>query len=297
MEELELLFAIQPDPPTEIRLFGFGETETSKGKFVLDRSAAQMLMDKYREQGTDRLAFDYGHGMVKPTGADSHKAAGWFVPEVREDGIYASDIQWTDPALKALREREYRFFSPAFLFDKSSRKLTKLLNVALTNMPATKNQSPLVLDAHSETETNKELEKMQVLLDSLNASDEAGAVAKLGELRAELSEVNEKNEKFQALAAEAQSELAELKKERAAEKRATQIEALCSEGKLLEGQKQFAALLSDDQFSAFEKTLKPHPALTAEPISEKKSEAATLSDDEQAEEDRILGLIGVEESK
>ena len=64
MEELELLFAIQPDPPTEIRLFGFGETETSKGKFVLDRSAAQMLMDKYREQGTDRLAFDYGHGMV-----------------------------------------------------------------------------------------------------------------------------------------------------------------------------------------------------------------------------------------
>ena len=294
---VEILSNIPQEPPREVRLFAFGETDTSKGKFVLDESSAQAVLDAFKEQGTDRLAFDYGHGMVQPTGSDSHKAAGWFVPEVRGDGLYASDIQWTDPALEALSAREYRFFSPAFLFDSESRKLTKLLNVALTNIPATKNQTPLVLDGLSADETKtKETIKMQVLLDNLGAQDEASAVAALSGLRGELSGAREEIAKLQALAdkgIEAQTALAEIEKERAAEKRGVAIEALCAEGKLLEGQKEFAALLSDEQFEAFASTLQPHPALKGAPVSELKSAAATLSQDDKA----VFAQLGLEAEK
>ena len=280
--------------PTDIMLFGMGVTETSKGDFLLDELGAAAIMKRFKEQGIDRLTFDYGHGMVKPVSSDSHKAAGWFLPEMREDGLYATKIEWTPAAMAALKSREYRFFSPAFDFEPETRRINRLINVGLTNMPAIKNQRPLVLSELAAEQETKEDKKMQVLLDSLGVSDEAAAVAKLSELRAELSEAGEQIGKLQALADEgvkAQTELAQLRKEQAAERRATKIEALCAEGKLLDSQKEFAALLSDDQFDVFAKTLAPHPALSKAPVEEPKSKTEQLSDDEK----RIFECLGIVE--
>ena len=248
-------------------------------------------MAVFADSGVDKLPFDAGHEMILPKGPDSHKALGWFVPEVRqafgeeEPSLYASQVQWTEAATEALMKREYRFFSPAIHFNRETRRIESLRNVALVNIPATKGQKPLVLSDDGETTTTEPTEeaKMEVLLNSLGASDEAGAVAKLADIKkgasALLSALDApsvddavgmiENLKTQAKAGiEAQAALAAVTKERAAEKRGAAIELLCSEGKLLGSQKEFAATLSDDQFEAFASTLSASAVLSAPSVEE-----------------------------
>lgn len=295
-ESVAILFALSGnEPPSEILLFAAGRTETKKGYFDFTAASAEAVMRAFEEDGLDRLPFDVGHGMLK--GSDdpkAHKSFGWFVPAVRDGALYATDIQWTEEAREMLSKRAFRFYSPAIRYNEQ-REITGLINVALTNLPATKNQRPLVLDAleaEPKTETKDE-KSMQILLDSLEASDESSAVAKVGEFKAALSalgcgvsEAKDAIAKLQAQAEkgiEAQAALAKIEKDRAAEKRAVKIEALCAEGKLLANQKEFAAELSDDQFERFSATLSAHKALSpASKIEEPHDKEETLSAEEVA---------------
>jgi phage I-like protein len=173
-------------PPTEFQLFGAGITHTTKGDVLFDEQAGSDVMAALATHGKDQLPVDYGHGMLSMiTTPDSGKAAGWFRPDVRDGALWAADVEWTPVADQALRNREYRFFSPAVLFDSKTRRVSKLINVALTNLPATHGQSPLVAsDNHNcapeagVTEIPKMADK---LLRILGASDEAEAVIMLRE--------------------------------------------------------------------------------------------------------------------
>lgn len=307
-QETELLFATPwgNTLPTEICLFAYGETDTKKGKFLFDELAGEMVMAAFTDSGLDRLPFDIGHGMVKGSDIpDAHRAFGWFVPVVKEDldtgkvGLYASQIEWTDAGSAMLKAREFRFFSPAITFDAETRRITSLINVALTNLPATKNQRPLVLDSQgAQTENEKDEESMKILLDSLGAADESGAVAKVGEFKAALSalgcDVSEAAEKIAALHAQAdagikaQAELARVTKEHEAAKLSAKIEALCAEGKLLPSQKEFAASLSAEQLDRFASTLSVHPASKPR-VEEPRERVASLS----AEEAEIAAYLGL----
>jgi phage I-like protein len=127
--------------PTEFRLFALGKNATSKGTFVLDEAGLASVMAAYAEHGVD-LSLDYEHQAFADNGKPA-PAAGWFKPEARADGLWAVNVRWTPPATEMLRNKEYRYFSPAFQVDKQMR-ITRLLNVALTNLPATKNQEALI---------------------------------------------------------------------------------------------------------------------------------------------------------
>lgn len=302
--------------PSEIRLFGAGMTDTRKGSFLFDEQSAEAVMDAFREQGQDRLPFDAAHGMLNPSAPpDSHKALGWFVPMVKDDieggggvALFASDIEWTESGLSALQRREFRFFSPAIAFDQESRRITRLINVALTNIPATKNQRPLVLDASEadETTTHEETEDMKVLLDTLGASDETGAVAKVGELQSfktaildaldgcSDSEAAEKIAQLAASAIKANAELENLKAEAAAKAKTDKIEALCAAGKLPPAQKEFAALLSDEQLDAFASTLSPITQAKVEEPAEHGKVEKLSAEEEKALKDAGKAIFGSE---
>lgn len=121
--------------PSEIRLFKFGENRTSKGVFVLDEKGAQAVLEAHAKHGVG-LHFDYEH--------DQRKAAAWFDLEVRNgDGLYATNIRWTPPGAELLKNREYRYASPTFMVD-GDKRITRLVNVALTNLPATEHAPELV---------------------------------------------------------------------------------------------------------------------------------------------------------
>jgi hypothetical protein len=132
--------------PTEICLFKSGITETSKGQFLCDASAAKFTIDNVRAHYGEALTnFDYGHGQVGfVQTADSAKSAGWAKLSERNGALWATDIEWTPTAQKALLDREFRFFSPTVYRDPETKRITNLVNVALTNLPATKGQRPIV---------------------------------------------------------------------------------------------------------------------------------------------------------
>ena len=133
------------EPPRELRVFPFGRVETTKGVFLFDQEAARRVMQAWRDYG-NRLSIDYEHQALEPVANGPVPAAGWFDLEVREDGLWAVNVEWTPRAAELLRNREYRYFSPAFYVDEEGR-IVELINLALTNIPATKRMEPLVAKA------------------------------------------------------------------------------------------------------------------------------------------------------
>lgn len=133
--------------PTEFRLFAPGVNKTSKGDFLFDEAAARAVMAAYQAWGVD-LAIDLEHQMLDaapsadPTARD---ARGWCKLEVRPDGsLWAVDVRWTPDGAARLAEKRQRYVSPAFNIDPESRRVTEIVNVAITAMPATHHTPALV---------------------------------------------------------------------------------------------------------------------------------------------------------
>jgi len=138
--------------PVEVRLFAAGWTSTTKGKFLFDEKSAESVIKDFSEHG-NRLVFDYDHAMVSEVARPQDKtAAANFALEVREGPeLWAVDIKWTPAALAAIEAGEWLYFSPTFYFDKKTKRIEKILNVALTNLPATYGMTPLVADGVDES--------------------------------------------------------------------------------------------------------------------------------------------------
>lgn len=138
--------------PTEFRLFVAGWNETEKGAFLFDEAAAASVMDHQAAWGVD-LMIDLEHQALDPfTPADptARDARGWCNLEVRGDGsLWAVNVRWTPDGAARLSEKRQRYVSPAFAFD-DSRRITQLVNVALTALPAT-HQTPALVAARAVT--------------------------------------------------------------------------------------------------------------------------------------------------
>jgi phage I-like protein len=242
-------------PPTELRMFEAGETDTTKGKFTVD---LDRVMKRFREMGKDKLPFDYGHAMVSYGG--DQRAAAWFVPEVRGGELWAVNIEWTPRALRELGDKEWRFYSPAFRAMWPDRGddpaiITELINCALTNLPATKNQKPIVASEDFETDNNNRKRSMKLILQKLGVSEEGEAIVRVDQLItgesanvALLSSFGFKNVTELASAFSASQETVKKMKK---ESRDATIAQLSKDGRLPPAQHDFARMLSDEQFSVF----------------------------------------------
>lgn len=130
--------------PTEFRIFRAGQNATSKGTFLFDDVAAKSVMADYAQHAVD-LMIDLEH-LSLDEGARhfSPDARGWFKLELRSGELWAVDVRWTPDGETRLREKRQRYISPAFQVEKKSGRVLRLLNVAITAMPATHAISPLV---------------------------------------------------------------------------------------------------------------------------------------------------------
>jgi phage I-like protein len=172
------------EPPSEFRIFAAGKNATTKGTFTFDEVSAKSVMAEYTAHGID-LALDYDHAMVGGLSLDpaqSGKAAGWFNLEVRNGELWAVNVRWTEPAAEALRRKEWRYMSPAFSADEKGH-VTSLLNVAITNLPATRRLEPLMA-ANVMTLGGGMLDAATVkkALDAIAAGDAEAAMAILSEM-------------------------------------------------------------------------------------------------------------------
>jgi len=138
------LAARRGEPVREFLLIPFGTVEvdrpTAGRSFEFTLRHAESAKRWFDALGR-KLAIDYEHqsfgGLnTRPDGLSP--AAGWIGGlEVRDDGLWAVDVTWTERAAELLRGGEYRYFSPViFWTDEEFRDLAGLGPVALTNDPA-----------------------------------------------------------------------------------------------------------------------------------------------------------------
>lgn len=142
-DNIELAAASNSSPPTEFRIWAYGTIKTTKyaDSFLTAESAAAIVAEA--EAHGIELSMDYEHAAVGPADGQPKPAAAWFKLEAREDGLWAVNVRWTPRASKMLSEGEYRHFSPTYRVN-DKREIVAVINIALTNLPATRRQEPLM---------------------------------------------------------------------------------------------------------------------------------------------------------
>ncbi len=125
--------------PEAIRLFKWGQNETTKGVFVLDKKGAADCLAKFKAWG-NALTLDYEHNTVAPVANGPIISAGW----VEQGAMYTDSegiwqkVQWTELARTLMEKKppELRYYSPTFNVDDDNR-VVEIMPTAVTNYPAT----------------------------------------------------------------------------------------------------------------------------------------------------------------
>jgi len=228
------------EPPKEILLFKKGSIKVKKIGVAstpdfqfTDRSFEEVIANS-KDWGV-RHSMDWEHtalnkalGAVAP-GDGRAPAACWYDLEARPDGLYATNIEWTEQGAKDVLGKEYRYISPAFDFDPETREVTYLINASLTNLPATKGMTPIMASIHGEG-ANKEgastmLKPALGILGLADTTSESEALARLSQLhtfRATILAQTGKASESEAIAALSALKTAETK----ATSMAAELEAL-----------------------------------------------------------------------
>jgi hypothetical protein len=131
-------------PPTEFRIFAAGMNRTSNGDGLFDEQAARDVMARFQTHGVD-VMIDLEHLSLDDEGPNfDPDARGWCRLEVRNGELWATNVKWTADGEARLREKRQRYISPVFEYEKATRRITNVLNIAITAMPATHKIAPLV---------------------------------------------------------------------------------------------------------------------------------------------------------
>jgi len=111
---------------------------------------------------------DYHHASLyaDKTGSAA-PACGWITPstlEASNDGIWAT-VEWTANAAKAIRNKEFRYISPVFTYNKATRETLSFKGFALTHYPNLGDLTP-VANAQNleESQMDELLERFKYML-------------------------------------------------------------------------------------------------------------------------------------
>lgn len=176
------------EPMKELQLFQIGENHSTKGTLVLLAEDMAFLEEQYnkehpvRPDGTRvQMPINWNHrGYIAeqagvPLDEEAQKAAGWFDLEFRSDGIWAVNFLWSEPALKYIHNREYRYLSPEIKRD-TNGVIKAFTGLAITNEPALTGIKPVAL-SKTIVEVNMEETLKEIML-QLSALKEELSVVK-----------------------------------------------------------------------------------------------------------------------
>ena len=127
----------------EAHLLPAGEFAPTDGRvlpvasFKLDETIAHSVIAKMAARKNDTL-IDYEHqSLYASDNGQPVIAAGWFHEmDFRADGLWAINVRWTETAKRRIAEKEYRYVSAVFAYDKKTGAVADVISIALTNTPA-----------------------------------------------------------------------------------------------------------------------------------------------------------------
>jgi phage I-like protein len=243
-------------PPREFQLLAAGDTRTTKGVIRCDAAHATLCLAAETMPADGLLPLDYDHGMVSMLGAEK-KAAGWFKLSNRNGALWATDVKYTPAAEKALRDREYRYFSPALYRDEEGY-VTRMVNCALTCLPATLKQTPLVASEATPAQPEGSDMTLEQLCAAFGVQNATQLAAKFNQLQADAAKQAADNSALLTASQAQASELALVKTALAARtaqdaqaEKTAYIAQLSSEGKLAPALKPWAEGQTLDALKTF----------------------------------------------
>lgn len=123
-------------PPSEFVIFRPGLNTSLNGDYLFDEQAARDVMAAWEAHAVDKM-IDLEHLSLddKATNYDPDARA-WCKLELRDGSLYGVSASWTPDGVRRLREKTQRYLSPTFPFDKNTRRVKWLHNIALTAQPA-----------------------------------------------------------------------------------------------------------------------------------------------------------------
>jgi phage I-like protein len=287
---------------SELKLFPAGTFDAPRGAMQgagpwrMDAAIAARVIARHAQRGTATV-IDYEHQtLLSAQNGQPAPAAGWFTRLAwREgDGLYATDVTWTERARAMLQADEYRYLSPVFPYAEDGAVLD-VLGAALTNDPGLDSLPEISLQAAAraalrgsppqhgteESPVNEALLKLLGLSAGASEEDVQKAVAAL---KAKADQADEKDGEIAALKQKAETAAAatpdpekyvsvkvveDLRGEIAALRKTQvdgEVDGLVSgalgEGRLLPAQEQWARELGGKDVAALRKYLE-----TAQPIA------------------------------
>lgn len=147
MEELSRDFS-------DVLLIPYGAFRAFDGRpkglasWIMEKDNARAVIQAASARKND-FVIDYEHQTLESAkNGQPAPAAGWFKRlEWREGkGLFALDVQWTPRAQAHIINKEYRYLSPVFTFDRTGN-VTSILSAGLTNAPAIDTMPALVAPA------------------------------------------------------------------------------------------------------------------------------------------------------
>lgn len=127
------------EAPIEFRVFTLGRNESDHGPFKVTPRSIELLIADTRDVMIDleHLSLEVESRNYNPD------AMGWGRLEARDDGLYCVAVSWTAEGKERIESRKQRFISPAF-YTNSKKEVIKLINMALTALPAMHSVEPLI---------------------------------------------------------------------------------------------------------------------------------------------------------
>jgi phage I-like protein len=156
--------------------------------WYIDAAVASRVIQRFSARINDRVV-DYEHQtLLKEENGQPAPAAGWYRQlEWREgEGLFAQ-VELTARAAQYIADREYRYFSPVFMFHPTTGEVLDVQMGALTNNPAIDGMDELSLRAaatfgihlHEEPSVNPLLKAVLAALGLAETTTEEQAVAAL----------------------------------------------------------------------------------------------------------------------
>lgn len=123
-------------PPGEFLIFKPGLNTSLNGDFLFDEQAARDVMVAWESHGVDKMV-DLEHLSLDDKAPNyDPDARAWCKLELRDGYLYGVSASWTPDGVRRLREKTQRYLSPTFPFDKNTKRVKWLHNIALTAQPA-----------------------------------------------------------------------------------------------------------------------------------------------------------------
>lgn len=121
--------------PEWIQLLPIGPEVKGRDGRVWLNDRPEIILAAFTSEGKD-LPVDWEHASeIKAPNGDLAPAAGWMKEMQLRNGEIWVKMQWTPKAIEQIANREYRYISPVFIYEKATLRIVRITSAGLTNQP------------------------------------------------------------------------------------------------------------------------------------------------------------------